>query len=268
MQWKCLSCLPFLIVGPGQTTAACTIDPARINGFTSLDSRYELVLERRTWNEAAACASDRSGQLLQIESAAEQSLVLSAVQSASGLDPAYVRVPDGGNVAYLWIGATDRVNEGTWLWDGDGDGAGSTFWTGTGLLADGDGQPATGAFHNWGGSTFWGGLSGLSTNEPDDYAGQNAAAMALENWPQGSVAPVGFAGEWNDLADDNSLFFLIEYELDTDGDGLINRLDADDDNDGYDDQKELAAGTDTMNPGDNPGIRAVVTSILPVLLED
>jgi hypothetical protein len=255
------------MIGSGQVAAECTIDPTHINSFASIDSRYELVRDRRPWADAAACASDRNGQLVQIESESEQSLVWSAILATPGVNPSYASVPDGGNVGYVWIGATDQANEGTWIWDGDGDGSGETFWTGKGLLAGGDGEPETGAFHNWGGSTFWGGLSGLSTNEPDDSAGQDAAAIALDEWPTGAVAPIGIAGEWNDISTSNALYFIIEYELDTDGDGIVNRLDPDDDNDGYDDEREILAGTDPKDGRDNPGIRAITTSVLPVLLD-
>lgn len=43
-------------------------------------------------------------------------------------------------------------------------------------------------------------------------------------------------------------------EIDTDGDGIPDSSDLDDDNDGYSDAEENAEGTDPLDPNDNPGI--------------
>jgi hypothetical protein len=264
------SLLPILVlpIATQHAIADCVTSPSNLSAFSSLDSNYEVVLEQKAWMEAAACASSRGGRLVHIESASEQSLILSQLLATAGLDPTYESVADGGNVAYVWIGATDQVSEDTWIWDGDDDKSGPTFWVGSGLLGSGNGAIVDDSFHNWGGSDFWGGLSGLSTSEPDDAGGQDAAAIALADWPIGSDAPIGIRGEWNDISTDNALYFVIEYELDTDRDGLVNRLDDDDDNDGFSDAIELAQGTNPIDARDNPGIRSILTSVLPILLEE
>jgi hypothetical protein len=54
------------------------------------------------------------------------------------------------------------------------------------------GSAVGGLYNNWG-------------NEPDDFYGQDGLAIALTNWPN------GFAGEWNDVSQSNTLYYLIEY---------------------------------------------------------
>ena len=50
--------------------------------------------------------------------------------------------------------------------------------------------------------------------EPDDYLGQqDGLGLALTDWP------LGYAGEWNDLNVANSLYFIVESEIDTTSEG-------------------------------------------------
>ena len=95
--------------------------------------------------------------------------------------------PDGGGGSYVWLGGNDLAEEGTWIWDGDNDGNGTQFWQGAA-----DGAPVGGLYNNWG-------------NEPDDWNGQDALGLSLNGWP------LGVAGEWNDVDETNSLYFVIEY---------------------------------------------------------
>ena len=101
--------------------------------------------------------------------------------------------PDGGGGAYVWLGATDRVTENTWLWDGDNDGVGDPFWQGRV-----DGSPVGGLYNNWG-------------REPDDYNGQDAAGICLNRWPLSSGS-LGGTGQWNDVDEYNNLYYLIEFD--------------------------------------------------------
>jgi hypothetical protein len=62
-----------------------------------------------------------------------------------------------------------------------------------------------GAYYNWGGTNTG------TPNEPDDYnSNQDAAAIGLEPWPAAGMGNV--AGEWNDIAITNTLYYIIEYD--------------------------------------------------------
>lgn len=150
-------------------------------------SRYEVVPEALTWSEAAAWAKAKGGYLAEIGSADELKTVRALVKEA-GLDEGATVAPDGGSGSYLWLGGNDLSEEGQWVWDGDDDGVGTRFWQGTS-----DGSAVDGAFTAWG-------------YEPDDYLeNQDALALSLNGWP------LGTAGQWNDVAADNKLFFVVEY---------------------------------------------------------
>lgn len=155
--------------------------------FVAFGKTYVIVKEKKTWTEAAACAVSKGGKLAEIGSAAVQQELYSRLITNAGITNNQTTAPDGGGAAYVWIGGTDKVTEGTWKWDGANTGNGTTFWQG---LANG--SPVGGLYNNWG-------------NEPDDYnSNQDGLALALTNWP------MGVAGEWNDLALSNQLYFVIE----------------------------------------------------------
>jgi hypothetical protein len=62
-------------------------------------------------------------------------------------------------------------------------------------------------YHNWGGKK-----SG-TVNEPDDYDGrQDAAAIGLAKWPAAQGVELGVAGEWNDIDETNTLYYIIEFD--------------------------------------------------------
>lgn len=96
---------------------------------------------------------------------------------------------DGGGARYAWIGASDQTIEGMWVWENGGN----QFWQG-----DASGAPIGGLYNNWG-------------NEPDDFGGQqDAAAIALDDWPVGSGF-LGIASQWNDVNITNNLPFIVEF---------------------------------------------------------
>ncbi len=161
---------------------------------------YQFVQENRTWLSATSAAKARSvggspGYLAQIDDAAENQNIFNRL--LIGIPSAQfnnTRAPDGGNGAYVWIGAADRVTEGAWIWDGDGDGAGPQFWQGNNT-----GAAVGGLYNNWG-------RTGSVQNEPDNFNNlQDAAGISLDGWP------LGVAGQWNDVNETNSLYYLIEF---------------------------------------------------------
>jgi len=172
--------------------------------FTIGSKHYKLVKTKKSWVDAAAWAVQDGGYLVEIGSKAEQNGIWSAIQ-ASGVSFTYTSVGDGGGVAYIWIGATDKNTEGTWLWDGDNDGQGINFYTGQGSWGAGNGAAVGGAYINWGGANTG------TTNEPDDYgSNQDAAGIGLEPWPASGMGNI--AGEWNDIDKANTLYFIVEYD--------------------------------------------------------
>lgn len=173
--------------------------------FVHNGTSYELVKEKKSWADAAACAKERGGVLARIDNAAEQNAIYNAVINA-GVSPAYSIVADGGGTSYIWIGATDKKAEGMWIWDGDNDDTGTHFWQGKGALSGSGGTIIGGAYVNWGGMSTSG-----TANEPDDYNNnQDAAAMALGSWPASSPVKYGVAGEWNDINITNQCYYIIE----------------------------------------------------------
>jgi hypothetical protein len=176
-------------------------DSSDIYSFTYAGKNYQVVKEAKSWTNASTCAVARGGYLVHIDSQGEQTAVYNAITVGAGVSSTYASVSDGGNIAYVWIGATDRHTEGTWSWDGDYNNSGPNFWTGQGTAGAGTGAPVNSSYVNWGGT-------GLGTaEEPDDYLGiQDCGAMGLATWPHGS------AGEWNDLSGLNTLYYVIEYE--------------------------------------------------------
>lgn len=181
-------------------------DTANIYTFQYNNKKYEIVKEMKNWPGAAACAVERGGYLVHIGSQGEQDAVLDAILNGAGISPTYVSIFNGGDIAYVWIGATDKATEGTWLWDGDGDDSGDHFWSGEGANGANNGSPAGGAYHNWGGK------SDGTPNEPDDYApGQDAGAIGLTGWPSGTTW-LGIAGEWNDIKENSLIYYVIEFD--------------------------------------------------------
>ena len=184
--------------------------------FTIGSKQYKLVKTQKSWVDAAAWAVQDGGYLAEIGSLAEQTGIWNAIQ-ASGVSTTYTVVNDGGGIAYIWIGATDKNTEGTWIWDGDDNGQGLNFYTGQGSWGAGGGSAVNGAYFNWGGTN-----TGNGSNEPDDYgSSQDAAGIGMEAWPAPGTGNI--AGEWNDIDKSNTLYFIVEY--DATGINEINRSD-------------------------------------------
>jgi len=163
---------------------------------------YCLVKEAKTWTAAAFCASNfNGGYLVEINDQGEQTAIYNAIVS-SGVAANYSPVGDGGGASYIWIGATDNIFEGKWYWDGNNDGITMypQFWEGQGAAGANTGSVTNSQYNNWGGK------STSTIQEPDDFgSNQDHAAIALGAWPY------GIAGEWNDIAGTNAIYYLIEY---------------------------------------------------------
>jgi hypothetical protein len=167
--------------------------------------KCEIVKEKMTWADAAMYAVKKGAHLVEIKDAAKQNAIYNALINEGGVSATYTKVKDGGGVAYIWIGATDRSHRGVWMWDGENNGQGQNFWNGEGAHGRGNGAPVNKAYTNWGGSSTG------KPNEPDNSNGnQTAAAMGLADWPKESGS-LGHAGEWNDINENNQLYFVIEY---------------------------------------------------------
>ncbi|MBI3511803.1 MAG: T9SS type A sorting domain-containing protein [Bacteroidetes bacterium] len=174
---------------------------ANIYSFSYNGKNYEVVKEVKNWTNASACAVSRGGYLVQINDAGEQAAVYTAITFGAGVNSTYASVSDGGGIAYVWIGATDRNVEGTWLWDGNYDNVGFNFWMGQGNAGAGGGYAVASSYVNWGGT------GAGAANEPDNYIGiQDCGAIGLATWPY------GVAGEWNDISGANNLYYVIEYD--------------------------------------------------------
>ncbi|MDR1121827.1 MAG: hypothetical protein LBM08_13035 [Dysgonamonadaceae bacterium] len=154
---------------------------------------YLIVKELKTWSAAFVDAKAKGGYLVEINSQEEQNAVYAAIQ-ASGISTTYKAVPDGGGAAYIWIGASDEATEGKWIWAYSN----TEFWN--------NGAPVENRYHNWGGKK-----SG-TVNEPDDYDGQDAAAIGLAKWPTVQGIELGVAGEWNDIDESNTLYYIVEFD--------------------------------------------------------
>ena len=201
-----MKALPLLVtliflLAPAFLVAQTCADTGNIYHFSYHGKKYEIVKEKKSWDSAAACAVWRGGYLAQINNQAEQDSIYFAITHGASIPSIYTTVADGGGIAYIWIGATDKHTEGTWLWDGNNDNIGNNFWNGQGAAGAGTGGAVGGAYNHWGGTSSGG------ANEPDNYAGtQNAAAIGLSAWPY------GVAGEWNDINASNNLYYIIEYD--------------------------------------------------------
>ncbi|MCI5055243.1 MAG: hypothetical protein MRY83_03990 [Flavobacteriales bacterium] len=174
--------------------------------FQHSGTTYKIIADMKSFADANQAACDSGGHLVYINDAAEQAAVYSEIQ-ASGISTTYTTVNDGGGIAYIWIGANDITAEGTWKWEKKGTACtsvGIEFWSGQGAAGAGGGSATNGEYNNWGGASTG------TPNEPDNFnSNQNAGAIALDGWPAGSGS-LGSAGEWNDIAESNLIYYIIE----------------------------------------------------------
>lgn len=145
------------------------------NGHT-----YTLSETPKTWLEAQRFAASLNGYLATISSQEENNQILNRMLASL---PSAPIANDGGGARYLWLGGSDIASEGTWHWIDD--------------------LPISLDDSHW--------ARGALGREPDNFEQQNALALGLEQWPTPNGG-IGIAGQWNDLDENNLLFFVIETD--------------------------------------------------------
>ena len=187
-----------LIILPFVKLSAQCAQTANIYSFTFGGHTYEVVKELKNWTDAKACAVERGGYLVAIDSATEKDYIMGQLMmsTAANIASNYHPVTDGGGASYIWTGGSDAITEGTWYWQGSP--LMSPFYIGQGTAGTGGGAAVGGAYINWGCS---------SACEPDNYFylhDQDALGLAMGSWPY------GVAGQWNDIDMNNTLYYIIE----------------------------------------------------------
>ena len=170
--------------------------------FSHNGSEYQVITSAKPWDSAVADARTKSVDgascyLARIDDAAENNAIFSQLSSnIPASDFSSTVAPDGGgpneDSAYVWLGGNDISSEGAWVWEDNG----AQFWQG-----DVTGGPVGGLYNNWG-------------TEPDNFNGvQNALGISLNGWPLGIPGfTLGSASQWNDLNQNNSLYYIIECD--------------------------------------------------------
>ena len=138
-----------------------------------------------------------------IDNEAENTAIFNELSSpAAGITLNQTIANDGGGGAYVWIGGNDLTQEGGWRWDGDNLGGSIPFWNG-----NFNGTNVVGSYQNWGADDAG------SQAEPDNFNNnQDALGFALTQWPRSTTWFLGSAGQWNDLDETNTLYYLIEFD--------------------------------------------------------
>lgn len=166
--------------------AQCSSSPNVVT--YSYDGRdYELVQETLTWEQAADCAVSRGGYLAHINSQEEHDSLYAWLSTDPAIDP--TGTIDVFGASSIWLGGTDKANEGDWIWDGNNTDVGASFWSG-----NFNGTTVGGSFSAW----------GVQPPEPDNSGGnQNYLTWRLSG---------NNVSLWNDLHTSGGLFFLVEVD--------------------------------------------------------
>jgi len=187
---KIVAMMALSLMGHYLATGQCA-STSNVESFVYNGQTYEIIKENKNWADAASCAVERGGILAEINNASEQSAIYTGLTNAS-INLNYTTAQDGGGSAYVWIGGNDIASEGDWVWNGNNDTTSTQFWMGTT-----SGSSVNMLYNYWGSA---------GTSEPDDYNNnQDALGLSLNTWPNGN------AGEWNDLAHTNALYYLVEH---------------------------------------------------------
>lgn len=182
---------------PALVFSCLLCSPARADLDFTIEGRpYRLVTNERTFAAAEADAISKGGHLVHIDSQAENDAIFAAISAAV---PTNSTASDGGGAVYVWIGGTE-TSEGNYAWV---DSTTIPFWTGGKT-----GSAPAGQYANWGRGTV-----SSSGPEPDNFnSTQNRAAMAITAWPSSGATKIGQPGQWNDIRDNNTLVYVIEFD--------------------------------------------------------
>ena len=169
-------------------SAQCA-DPANIYSFTYNGHSYDVIKENKTWTDAVTCAVSMEGYLAEINDTLEQVAIFNELISNAEIDIANTENQFG--TASVWLGGSDAVTEGEWIWDGNNDGIGAQFWSG-----GPDGISIDDSFTHW----------GISPPEPDNSGGQDHLTIIIK------PTAINY-GLWNDLVSTNTIYYLVEYDF-------------------------------------------------------
>ena len=101
-----ITTLLLLCLYPIITHAQCVTNTSNIHAFVYDGNSYEIVKEKLSWADAAACAVERGGYLASINDKPENDSVFAQVMLA-GISTNSTLASDGGPADYLWLGGTD-----------------------------------------------------------------------------------------------------------------------------------------------------------------
>jgi hypothetical protein len=141
-------------------------NPAQAGAVSWNGHRYKVVQEPSSWHDARQKCEDAGGRLVIVNDAEEQAFLV-ALLGRSGLP---VDNQQNRDYAAVWVGASDEVQEGNWLWV--------------------DGTPMT--YSNW------------SPGNPKGGSGRHYPALGLHyggKWDDrsaGSPSVSAFICEWNE----------------------------------------------------------------------
>lgn len=169
-------------------SGACVNNEANVYSFDFSNKNYDIISERKTWEDAVECAKNRGGHLVQLEYESEYDAVHVEILG-QGIEQDSTSASSASNLGFLWLGGTDKFSETTWRWDGNNDGYGEVFWEGGAIT----GSPIGGLFNNW--------VFGPSAFGIRDGLGISLAVTSIYG-PEGSFV---------DLHLNEELYFIVEY---------------------------------------------------------
>ena len=158
---------------------------------------YGLFKIAKTWNEASTFAKSIGGYLTKVDDNNENKSIYAKVSTSFSVsDQSKSMAPDGGNAAYVWLGASDSASEGSWKWAKDNATLATTR-------------------SEWGAGTAFGSY----IKEPDNSYNQDFLALGMTKWPNfEGYGKIGSPGQWNDVQGGNTLYFVVEMDTTTNKD--------------------------------------------------